>query len=224
MPIVGANTGGVGVKVAPVAPVVAKPAPAPAVVKAPPVQAPQAYVVQPTFTTPVATGAPAAAGTPLIDPTAALAGNASYQAQLAALNKELSDETASVNNAKSQYDTSYGDALANLGYTPGSDLSNPTTGGTWNYNDLNSAAGQSYQNQLNSFAGRNMLQSSLYATALNNLQSSLAKQLNTLVTSRNSYDTNQNNQLAQYTDANQVQQQNLQQSAVQSLVAAYTGG
>jgi hypothetical protein len=122
-----------------------------------------------------------------------LAGDSAYQAQLAALMKALSDSQADFTGQRTRYDTDYNDALRSLGWTneiaddpntPDVDESRP---GAWNFQDLNTASGRAFTNQQNDFASRGLLQSSLFGTALDNLQRSLNDQLGSINTGRTNF-------------------------------------
>jgi hypothetical protein len=161
--------------------------------------------------------------TPEQDPT--------YLAQLAALQAALNNYGATYNNNVSNYNTSYGDALKNLGWsaagkgavddplTPNIDESK----GRWNTSDQNTAAGRGYENQLNDFAGRGMLQSSYYATALNDLFRSLNDQRGSIDTAKTNYLQKLLSDKTDYTLQNKVSQQNARAEALARIAAGFTG-
>jgi hypothetical protein len=122
-----------------------------------------------------------------------LAGDSSYQAQLAALLKAAQDSDADFGAQKSKYDVDYNDSLKNLGWnqpvvddpsTPDVDESKP---GAWNFQDLNTAAGRGYNNTQNDFASRGLLQSSLFGTALDNFTRLLNDQLTGINTGKQNF-------------------------------------
>lgn len=147
-----------------------------------------------------------------------LAGDSAYQAQLAALTKALADYQADQTNQNSQYDTQYNQGLASLGYlAPPPDAgggADPSAQGGWNFQDLNTSAGRSYDNQLNDFASRGELQSSGYGTALDNLTRSLNTQKGSMDTSRQGFEDNLASQLAQQQNANTLSIQQAKADAI----------
>lgn len=122
-----------------------------------------------------------------------LSGDSAYQAQLAALLKALADSEADFTSQRTRYDTDYNDALRSLGWTsevaddPNTVDVNESRPGAWNFQDLNTASGRAFTNQQNDFASRGLLQSSLYGTALDNLQRSLNDQLGSINTGRTNF-------------------------------------
>lgn len=100
-----------------------------------------------------------------------------YQLQLAALLRASQDYEADATAQTTRYGVDYNDALKSLGYTQDNAATANVNEGAWNYGDLNTSAGRSFNNQQNDFAGRGMLQSSLYGTANDNLTRSLNDQL-----------------------------------------------
>jgi hypothetical protein len=135
----------------------------------------------------------------VVSPTAGLgddtllAGDSTYQAQLAALQQALSDSNADFTNQQTKYNTNYGDSLKNLGWIqpvqddPSTPDVNEAAPGSWNFQDPNTAAGRAYGNQQNDFASRGLLQSTLYANANDNLNRSLNDQLGSVNTGRQSF-------------------------------------
>lgn len=122
-----------------------------------------------------------------------LSGDSAYQAQLAALLKALADSEADFTSQRTRYDTDYNDALRSLGWInevaddPNTVDVNEGRPGAWNFQDLNTASGRAFTNQQNDFASRGLLQSSLYGTALDNLQRSLNDQLGSINTGRTNF-------------------------------------
>jgi hypothetical protein len=148
-----------------------------------------------------------------------LAGDSAYQAQLAALTKALSDYQADQTNQRSQYDTQYNQGLASLGYQAPGAGPDGVTGteddpGPWNFQDLNSSAGRSYDNQLNDFASRGELQSSGYAQALDNLTRSLDTQKGSMDTARQGFGDNLTSALAQQQNQNTLSSQQARADAI----------
>lgn len=148
-----------------------------------------------------------------------LAGDSAYQAQLAALTKALSDYQADQTNQRSQYDTQYNQGLASLGYqAPGAGpdgiAGTEDDPGPWNFQDLNSSAGRSYDNQLNDFASRGELQSSGYAQALDNLTRSLDTQKGSMDTARQGFGDNLTSALAQQQNQNTLSSQQARADAI----------
>jgi hypothetical protein len=143
-----------------------------------------------------------------------LSGDGSYQAQLAALIRAASDYDTDVTSQKTKYDVDYGDALKNLGFIqddPGTADANESK---WNFGDLNTAAGRSFQNQRNDFAGRGMLQSSLYGTANDNLTRSLNDQLGSVNNAKQSFFDDISRQQGSYKTENTLAQQQARASAL----------
>lgn len=132
-------------------------------------------------------GGTAAPAAPVLSDAEFLAGDSSYQAQLAALLKALSDQQADTTAQRTKYNVDYGSALQNLGFTPDNPATTDVNEGTWNFGDQNTAAGRAFQNQQNDFAGRGLLQSSLYGTANDNLTRSLNDQLNGINTAKQNF-------------------------------------
>lgn len=94
-------------------------------------------------------------------------------------------------------------------------------GGSWNFNDQNTASGKAYQNQLNDFASRGLLQSSLYGQANNDLIRSLTDQLSGLETSKSNFMTNLAQQLSAYQNQNTASQQQAKADALARYAAQY---
>lgn len=127
-----------------------------------------------------------------------LAGDGSFQAQLAALKGALERYTADASLQRTNYQTDYGSSLRDLGYTEGLD----GAPGQWNWNDQNTASGKSYQQQLNDFASRNMLQSQGYADAASDLERQLNQQYGQMATNKTNFMTDLDRQLANYSGEN----------------------
>lgn len=127
-----------------------------------------------------------------------LAGDGSFQAQLAALKGALERYTADSTLQRNNYQTDYGSSLRDLGYTEGAEGG----AGQWNWNDQNTASGRAYQNQLNDFASRNMLQSQGYADAATDLERQLGQQYTQMSTNKTNFMTDLDRQLANYKGEN----------------------
>lgn len=136
-----------------------------------------------------------------------------YQAQMAALQKALSDYQADNTHQKDQYSTDFTKSLGQLGWTPGTNADD-VNGGQWNFTDQNTASGKAYQNQLNDFASRGLLQSSLYGQANNDLLRSLTDQLSGLNTAKSNFMTNLAQQLSAYQNQNTASQQQAKADAL----------
>lgn len=116
-----------------------------------------------------------------------LAGDSSYQLQLAALMKALSDGNADFDAQSTRYTGDYNDALKGLGWMQDDPATADVNESKWNFDDTNTAAGRAFQNQNNDFASRGLLQSSLYGTANDNLTRSLNDQLGSVNTAKTNF-------------------------------------
>lgn len=143
-----------------------------------------------------------------------------YQAQISALAKALSDYRADNQHQQDQYNTDFSKSLDTLGWTPGANATD-VNGGSWNWNDQNTASGKAYQNQLNDFASRGLLQSSLYGQANNDLVRSLTDQLTGLQTAKSNFMTNLAQQLSAYQNQNTASQQQAKADALARYAAQY---
>jgi hypothetical protein len=113
--------------------------------------------------------------------------DSSYTAQVAALVKALENQMADLTAQTGNYETDYGSSVKNLGWTQDDPATKGVNEGAWNFGDLNTAAGRSFQNQQDDFAGRGLLESSLYGTANDNLTRSLNDQLGGINTGRTKF-------------------------------------
>jgi hypothetical protein len=138
-----------------------------------------------------------------------LAGDSQYQLQLAALMKALSDEQADTGAQQAKYNTDYGDTLKNLGWQQDDPSTPDVNEGQWNFNDLNTAAGRSFNNQ-----------SSLYGTANDNLTRSLNDQLGSVNTARQSFLDDLARQQGTFASDNQNQ---MQQAKIEALARRANG-
>lgn len=135
--------------------------------------------------------------------------------------RALSDYQAQDTTKRSQYNTDYGTTLKGLGWTQDDPATTDANEGAWNFNDLNTAAGRSFNNQENDFAGRGLLQSSLYGTALDNLTRALNDQLNGINTAKTNFTTNQDQALSQFKNQNTLDSQSARAEALGRRAASY---
>lgn len=108
-----------------------------------------------------------------------LKGDATYTAQQSALEQELQNLIAELGLQRTNYQTDYTSALSNMGWNQDQNSFDPK--------NLLGAYGASYANQENDFANRGMLDSSGYANALTNLNTSFDKQKGDLDNSRSNF-------------------------------------
>ena len=150
-----------------------------------------------------------------------LAGDSGYQTQLAALKRALGDYTADDTAQRTKYNTDYSTGLKDLGWMN----DDPTTAGVdesgWDWNDQNTASGRANQNQLNDFAGRGLLQSSLYATAKDNLGRSFNDQKTGLDKSKVDYLADRDRQLGAFKNDNTSSSQQARAEAIARRAASY---
>jgi hypothetical protein len=149
-----------------------------------------------------------------------LAGDAQYQAQLAALMDALNQGNTDFEAQSSRYQTTFDDSLRQLGWG-GERADDPATAdvneaqpGSWNRTDQNTASGRALNNQLNDFASRGMLQSSLFGTANDNLMRSLNEQLGSMQTGRQGFMDDIARQRAAFEQENLLNQQNAKAEAL----------
>jgi hypothetical protein len=157
-----------------------------------------------------------------------LAGDSTYQAQQAALQRALEAYQADNTRQSTSYNTDYQNGLAQLGYRPGAAQDDPSTPnvdesqGQWAQGDQTTAYGRSYQNQLNDFAGRGLLRSTFYNNALDDTN----RQFNDQLASVNKGKTDFMDQLAQslasYQNENQLSQQQARADAIARRAAGYS--
>jgi hypothetical protein len=149
-----------------------------------------------------------------------------YTAQVSALAKALADYQTNYDAEINQYDVDYKTGIRNLGWDATA-IDDPMTPqnegvGKWNLEDTTRSSGRSYQNQLNDYASRNLLQSSLYAQAVNDLMRSLDEQFGNINTSRQNFRNDKNRALTAYkTDSES--QKNLAYADAASRYAAMFG-
>lgn len=181
-----------------------------------------------SYVAPATATAPAAPATP--DFNSWLGQDAQYTAQMAALQKALSDYNASENAQQSQYDQQAANSLKDLGFTLGAGQS--LTGlagqtgdlkslGSWNLDDQNTASGRAYQNQLNDFASRGLLQSTGYAQKLSDLLNSLGSQASQLGLGQQNFDNGIKQAIQSYGTNNTSQQQQAAADALSRYAAQF---
>lgn len=140
--------------------------------------------------------------------------DAAYTAQLAALAKALADNEADITAQTTKYNVDYGDTVKNLGWIQDDPATKDVNEGAWNFKDLNTAAGRSFQNQQNDFAGRGLLQSSLYGTANDNLTRSLNDQLTGINTGKQNFMNDLDRQKTSFQNDNKLSQQQARAEAI----------
>jgi len=143
-----------------------------------------------------------------------LSGDAAFQAQLAALLRASQDYDTDVTAQQTKYGVDYNDALKGLGWGQDDPTTADVNEGAWNFRDLNTAAGRSFQNQQNDFAGRGLLQSSLYGTANDNLTRSLNDQLGGINTAKQSFFDDLSRQQSSFKNENTLSQQQARAEAL----------
>lgn len=150
-----------------------------------------------------------------------LKGDATYQAALAALAKQLSNFNVDIDTQLSNRKLDYSKALSQLGWME------PTAEGatgTWNYEDQNTAAGRAYQSMLNDFASRNMIQSQAYGDAQNDLSRSLNDQYEGIRTSNDQFTGDLTRQKTKAADENKSAEQAARAEAILRRAAQYGFG
>lgn len=146
-----------------------------------------------------------------------LAGDATYQAVISALAKQLSNFNSDIQAQRDNYMLDFNKGVDQLGYVAG-EGGRPAS---WDWNDLLTASGRAYQNLSNDFASRGMLQSSGYADSLNNLQRSLMDQYTGMTQARDVFTGDLDRQTAQYTDENTASSQAARAEAILRRAAQY---
>lgn len=170
--------------------------------------------------------APVAPPKPKVTQENFLAGDESLKIQQAALMKALQDYTTSNTSDVSKYNLDYGKAVDNIGWRrPVADdpatPQNEAMAGAWNFQDENKASGRAFQNQQNDFAGRGMLQSSLYAEALDGLMRSLNDQLGGIDTAKTNFESDKARELSTYTNENTNAKNLARNDAISRYAALY---
>lgn len=150
-----------------------------------------------------------------------LGGDAGYQAQIAALMKALEMYSADDTAQRTRYETDYGDAIKQLGWTPDDPKTADINESAWNWDDQNTASGRANQSQLNDFASRGMLQSSGYARSKNDLQRSFNDQLGSTNRARTDFLGQRDRDLAAYKNENTSSSQQARAEALARRAAQY---
>lgn len=153
-----------------------------------------------------------------IDPNA-YKGDPGYIAQANALHAALQNYESDYTNKVGQYNTQYAQAIKNLGWNPGV----AGAQGQWALKDTNTAAGRSYQAQNNDYAARGLLQSSLYAQAVDNLMRSLNDQNTNLQNNKQSYLSGLSTDKAQYEANNNYQLTQAANDAMNRIMSGLIG-
>lgn len=153
-----------------------------------------------------------------IDPNA-YKGDPGYIAQANALHAALQNYESDYTNKTGQYNTQYAQAVKNLGWNPGVG----TAPGEWALKDTNTAAGRSYQAQNNDYAARGLLQSSMYAQAVDNLMRSLNDQNTSLQNNKQSYLSGLATDKAQYEANNNYQLTQAANDAMNRIMSGLIG-
>lgn len=104
-------------------------------------------------------GGGAGGGAPAMSEEDWLAQDAEFNDQRAALEREYQNLVAQLTKQRGDYELDTNNSLRNLGWTDDG----------WNQTDKMTGYGNAFQNQLGDFASRGMLDSSLYGTAMNDL-------------------------------------------------------
>ena len=152
-----------------------------------------------------------------------LAGDATYQATLAALKKQLQNFTTDINTQRSNRKLDYDKSLKDLGYVA-PDPNARGAGPSWNWEDTLTASGRANQNQLNDFAARGMLQSSGYADSFQDLTRSLMDQYTGIDQSNTQFNTDLDRQLTRAKDENTSASQAARAQAIMRRAAQYGFG
>ena len=150
-----------------------------------------------------------------------LKGDATYQATISALAKQLANFNTDIDTQLSNRKVDYDKALQQLGYIM---PAKGATEGTWNFEDQMSAAGRAYQAMLNDFASRGMIQSSGYGEAQNDLTRTLNEQFKGLETSNKQFIDDMGRQKTKAADENTAAQQAARAEAILRRAAQYGFG
>ena len=150
-----------------------------------------------------------------------LKGDATYQATISALAKQLANFNTDIDTQLSNRKVDYDKALQQLGYIM---PAKGATEGTWNFEDQMTAAGRAYQAMLNDFASRGMIQSSGYGEAQNDLTRTLNEQFKGLETSNKQFIDDMGRQKTKAADENTAAQQAARAEAILRRAAQYGFG
>ena len=150
-----------------------------------------------------------------------LKGDATYQATISALAKQLANFNTDIDTQLSNRKVDYDKALQQLGYIM---PAKGATEGTWNFEDQMTAAGRAYQAMLNDFASRGMIQSSGYGEAQNDLTRTLNEQFKGLETSNKQFIDDTGRQKTRAADESTAAQQAARAEAILRRAAQYGFG
>lgn len=152
-----------------------------------------------------------------------LKGDATYQATLAALKKQLQNFTTDIGSQRKNRKLDYNRSLKDLGYVE-PDPNARGAGPSWNWDDTLTASGRANQNQLNDFASRGMLQSSGYADSFQDLTRSLMDQYTGIDQSNTQFNTDLDRQMSRAKDENTSASQAARAEAIMRRAAQYGFG
>lgn len=144
-----------------------------------------------------------------------LAGDATYQATIAALARQLANFNTDIDSQLSTRKLDYDNALQQLGWREG---------GEWNFEDQMTAAGRAYQSMLNDFASRGMIQSQAYGDAQNDLTKTLNKQYEGMNTAQTQFTNDMTRQKTKASDENTAASQAARAEAILRRSAQYGFG
>lgn len=138
--------------------------------------------------------------------------DSTYQAQVSALARSLTDSQAQSSLAGSQYDRQYGAGLKNLGYNQAKKSFDPRGHGSF---------GQAFQGNEGDFAGRGVLHSGLYAQSNANLSDVFNQRVTDMGGARGDFQDARALQDQQAQSANSDQKGAALQDAISRIVAQY---
>lgn len=144
-----------------------------------------------------------------------LAGDATYQATIAALARQLASFNTDIDSQLSTRKIDYDNALQQLGWRDG---------GNWNFEDQMTAAGRGYQSLLNDFASRGMIQSQAFGDAQNDLTRTLNKQYEGMNTANTQFIDDMTRQKTKASDENTAATQSARAEAILRRAAQYGFG
>lgn len=144
-----------------------------------------------------------------------LAGDATYQATIAALARQLSSFNTDIDSQLSTRKIDYDNALQQLGWRDG---------GNWNFEDQLTAAGRGYQSLLNDFASRGMIQSQAFGDAQSDLTRTLNKQYEGMNTANTQFADDMTRQKTKAADENTAASQSARAEAILRRAAQYGFG
>jgi len=144
-----------------------------------------------------------------------LAGDKTYQDQLAALLAALDNYGTEQTRQKSNYDTDFINALDTLGLRDSDRSAETANDRVWQGKDLNTSFGRGTQSIQNDFASRGMLQSSGFARAQDDLMRSLMDQVASMDTGRQRFTDDLGAQRSAFEANNKTGQQDAREAALQ---------